>query len=419
MISELHLSRRQILRSTVAVTAGETLVGAVVGKAVGEVEYVPPPQPVSADPWQVGTFLCPLWKTGSINGREWDAIAKFPERKPVLGWYDEGDPEVTDWEINYLLNHGISFGVVCWYREKGNHGRPVQPWLGHWLHDGLFRCRYGELLRFAIMWENHTAKADGRASRRDLLDNLLPFWIDAYFHRPNYLTVDGKPLLMIYNIGHFIRDVGGEKEARATLDAMREKCQSCGLGGLVVMGEHHERSTNRRLDMAEIGIDAVASYHWPTFTEAYPQDVTPAALIAAQEQCWRGLSQAAVPATVTISAGWDDRPWKPVKPSVKRKIWQLSPPDFTALCRRAKAFAESQAERNPFARMILLDNWNEFGEGHYIFPHQKHGFAYLDAVRTVFCPSAGSHEDLIPANLGLGPYDRLYDRAHEQDAAAR
>lgn len=417
MRSPLHVSRRELLGATLAATGGASLAWGA-NKGGGGSGYVPQPRPVSADPFTVGVFLCPLWKTGCINGREWAGIAKFPERKPVLGWYDEGDPEVTDWEVTYLLDHGISFAMVCWYREQGNHGRPVKPWLGHWLHDGLFRCRYGEKLRFALMWENHTDKAEGRASQADLLNHLLPFWVDTYFQRPNYVTIDGKPLLMIYNLGNFIRDLGGEPAARAVLDAMREQCDRRGLGGLVVMGEHHGR-TDRRTDMAAVGMDAIASYHWPTFTEHYPIDVTPAALIAAQEKCWGALSEASVPAAVTVSVGWDDRPWNPLKPDVKRKLWQLAPADFATLCRRAKAFSDSQAELNPFARMILLDNWNEFGEGHYIFPHDEHGFAYLDAVRSVFCPSAGPHEDLLPADLGRGPYDTLYSKMLKPDATAR
>ena len=34
--------------------------------------------------------------------------------------------------------------------------------------------------------------------------------------------------------------------------------------------------------------------------------------------------------------------------------------------------------------MLLLDNWNEWGEGHYIAPYREYGFGYLDAVRKVF-----------------------------------
>ena len=57
---------------------------------------VPAPRPVDTGRYLLGAVMCPLWHDGS----RWGAIARFPEREPLLGWYDEGDPEVTDWEIS-------------------------------------------------------------------------------------------------------------------------------------------------------------------------------------------------------------------------------------------------------------------------------------------------------------------------------
>lgn len=57
---------------------------------------------------------------------------------------------------------------------------------------------------------------------------------------------------------------------------------------------------------------------------------------------------------------------------------------------------------------MLLDNWNEFGEGHYLFPTREFGFGYLDAVREVFAPGAAEHRDVTPDDLGRGPYDSQY-----------
>jgi len=59
-------------------------------------------------------------------------------------------------------------------------------------------------------------------------------------------------------------------------------------------------------------------------------------------------------------------------------------------------------------KLLLLDNWNEFGEGHYIAPHRQYGFKYLDAVRSVFTSAPESHIDLIPEDVGLGPYGSLF-----------
>lgn len=129
----------------------------VAGPSAGW-RYVPRPEAVDTGSLRVGAILCPLWQ----GGTRWRPIVPYLDRQPLLGWYDEGDPEVTDWEVTWALDHGISFFLVCWYRQPGNVGQlRVEPALGHWLHDGLFRSRYGDAMQFAILWENGHANALG------------------------------------------------------------------------------------------------------------------------------------------------------------------------------------------------------------------------------------------------------------------
>ena len=66
------------------------------------------------------------------------------------------------------------------------------------------------------------------------------------------------------------------------------------------------------------------------------------------------------------------------------------------------------------SKMLLLDNWNEWGEGHYIAPYREFGFGYLDAVRKVFGDAPEPHVDLIPEDIGMGPYDTAYKK-HMQE----
>jgi hypothetical protein len=65
------------------------------------------------------------------------------------------------------------------------------------------------------------------------------------------------------------------------------------------------------------------------------------------------------------------------------------------------------------SKIILLDNWNEFGEGHYIAPHRQYGFGYLDAVRKVFTDAPEPHCDIVPQDVGLGPYDSRFRQYEE------
>jgi hypothetical protein len=371
------------------------------------VTAVPAPQPAATD-LLVGAMACPLWRQdGSSPG--WAPIRAFPAREPALGWYDEGDPEVTDWEIKWALEHGISYFVYCWYRAAGNEGRPVEQCLDHGIHQGFFGSRFADRFRFAILWENSNAVSAGVASEEDLLVNLLPYWIETYFSRDDYLKIGGAPVLFVYDPAKFAREVGGEAVARRAVLRMREVCAAAGFPGLLILGEDHALHEANLSAIREMGFDAVYSYHWPTFAAACRPSTweDQAAIVEAQERCWDEQARlSGLPVLPTVSMGWDAEPWH----GPGRAQWQLTPGSFGDLCRRAVEYSRG-ADPSPVQRLVLVDNWNEFGEGHYVFPHREHGFAYLDAVRAAFCPDAGPHRDLVPEDLGLGPYDSLFSRA--------
>ncbi|MCZ7597377.1 MAG: hypothetical protein M5U09_05980, partial [Gammaproteobacteria bacterium] len=152
-----------------------------IGPALAQrrLDYVPPPQHVRAkDDLLIGAHMCPLWKMDE-RAQVREPIVGWPEPPtPALGYYDEGSPEVTDWEIGVVPpRHGIDYFVYCWYRA--HHGAPVEQRLGHGIHEGLFNARYGDQFKFAIMWVN--GNAAGVADEADLFDNLLPYWIETYF----------------------------------------------------------------------------------------------------------------------------------------------------------------------------------------------------------------------------------------------
>lgn len=367
-------------------------------------DYVPAPATVDTGRYLVGAIHCPLWN----RGVQWLAIVPYPDREPALGWYDEGKPEVTDWEIKWALDHGISFFMVCWYRAKDNVGKPVQPALEHWLHEGLVQSRYGNQFKFAINFENGHPGYGGQISEKDLLENLLPFWIKNYFCKSNYLVLNGKPVLAIYDVARFVRDLGDEPHAAAVIAKMRAACQQAGFKGLQLLGQYCWGSPAELQSQAEriqrIGMDASWSYHWPTFTGAFGEQLRPTGdqAIAAQEKLWTTLPP---PNVLTLSMGWDSQPWSFAQTQTQ---WRLPPEEFKSLCQRAKSVLDQRRTDGLASRLVLLDNWNEFGEGHYIFPTREHGFGYLDAIREVFAPNAPTHVDLVPQDLSRGPYDSEY-----------
>ncbi len=377
--------------------------------------YVPAPRPVDTGRYLLGAVLCPLWQ----GGRRWADLTPYPDREPLLGYYNEGDPEVTDWEITWALDHGISFFLVCWYRAKDSADEPtVRPTLGHWLHEGLPQSRYGDRIRFAIMWENANQALPCPTSATDFRQKLVPFWIENYFRRSNYLVLDGRPVFSIFSPEKFVADLGGEPAAVAALEQMRAACVRAGFAGLHVMGQYcwgpPPELAKKAAQIKRLGMDASWAYHWPTFTGAFGGNLHPTGAEAAraQERLWQTQPP---PNLVTLSMGWDEAPWKFKYSKIQ---WRLTPDEFKALGRRAKHLLDQRPADGLASRLVLVDNWNEFGEGHYVFPTREHGFGYLDALREVFAPDAPAHGDLAPDRLGRGPYDSEF-QAWQRRAAEK
>ena len=350
---------------------------------------VPPPVPADTGDVKVGAMFYPGWVPGT--GWGWSLLEPYPNRKPALGYYDDTEVEVMDWQIKWALEHGVSFFNVCWYRDDGNEGKPVVPWLNETLERGLLKSHFIDQFEFAITWENQNR--GGISSKKDLLENLLPYWIENCFKHPSYLTFDGKPVLFIYSMDVFMTQLGGIENARAALEAMREQCLNAGLKGLIVAGEcrSDDRAVFKRFQ--QMGLDA----SW-----SYGMEKT-AGLRLRRE--WNLL-----PDIPTISVGWDPRPWQEYIGYWWTSHWQRTPAEFREVAEGTRKIMESWPKGSIARHIVQLDNWNEWGEGHYIAPSRDHGFGYLEAIRQTFAPNSTKPVNLVPEDVGMGPYEESYGR---------
>jgi len=353
------------------------------------VPYIPEPEPAHGE-LLIGAHHCPLWETD--KPRMWDNVLKHPERTPALGFYAQENPEVSDWETIWAVEHGIDFFVYCWYRTS--QGGPVTTRFSSALHDALFSSRYVDRMHFTIMWENQERGQAGIADERDLTENLLPFWIENYFTHPSYLQVDGRPVLFIYRPEFLVDDLGSVAGAAKAIDLMREACREAGFTGLYVLGENRYIDAQQLSIMKQMGLDYTFAYCWHV-----ADNPTPAEAIAAQMAAMQGIEDLSIiPQAPTVSqawSGWND----------EGSIWKIPPEDFELLLRQVRVFMATLPPGQLGSRMLLLDNWNEWGEGHYLAPYQEYGFGYLDAIRKVLTEAPEPHRDLLPEDIGLGPYD--------------
>jgi hypothetical protein len=362
------------------------------GQAAQPRRYIPEPQPVRTE-ILIGAHHCPLWEAD--KPQMWNQVVKHPERTPALGFYSQENPEIADWETKWAVEHGVSFFVYCWYRD--GQGGPVKTRYASAIHDALFKSRYVSKMKFTLMWENQNRGRAGVADEADLMQNLLPFWMDNYFRHPSYLKIDNRPLLFIYRPEFLVKDLGGVAQVRAAFDKMRQACRAAGFDGLYLLGEYRGLDPKHLELMKQLGLDYTFAYCWHVQKNPTPQQ----AIAAQLDYITKTRDLKILPEVVTVSQGWSG--WHD-----EGSIWKIPPAEYKELLEKAKAIVQSFPASELGSKLLLLDNWNEWSEGHYLAPHKEFGFGYLDAVREVFGDGPKEHKDLLPADLGMGPYDTAY-----------
>jgi hypothetical protein len=356
-------------------------------------DYVPEPKPVKAE-MLLGVQSCNLWREGTAYAG-WDYVYPYRDkRQPFLGWYEEGNPEETDWEIKWKVEHGIGFEQHCWYRPNNAVNQPIKDGvLDHALIRGLFQARYSHLAKFTIMFTNEGA---GATNPGDWRDNIIPYWIEYFFKDPRYLAIGGRPVISIYSPRNFQTTFGGTSGAQQAILTLRDEVAKAGFPGIIVLMEERSGEAGNLGLIKELGADACYAYTWGAANSQLQRD--------------KNLRQRAAADSVglgmlpSISMGWDREAW-----GVHDGFW-LAPQEYRSLARWAKdEFMPGFAADSLGRRIVMLANWNEFGEGHFLQPSTLAGFGYLDALREVFA-GGGAHEDAQPTAEQKRRFTTLFPR---------
>ncbi len=370
---------------------------------------VPEPKPLNTGSYMIGAEMCNLWDV-TTRPYCWNNIAPYPDRKPVTGWFKEGSPEVMDWDIKMAADNGISFFSLCWYRTEASVGNSnVTGVYDQWI-NGLANAKYKNYTKFMLIWCNTslTGLYGGISNENDFLNNLAPYFINHYFKNPNYLLIDNKPVISFYDAPAFINECGGVSNAADAITKFRQMVVNAGFSGLILMGQwcSGDYITHSNSDWQSIGAEYSNAYHWPTFAYGaipqwplntyYPDSID----IASQQYCWKGQAQYSVlPNLVTCTMGWDNSPWG----GGKTHGFRLTPNSFANLIDSAKSFIDQRNQSNLESHFIALDNWDEFGEGHYIYPTEQYGFGYLRSVKQTFgtITSVKEKNNQLPTDFSL------------------
>lgn len=330
----------------------------------------------SASAIDIGVYYYPGWRSDYSNWKDIKGLPgsrspgkPWPDRQPLLGYYPEEDPWVAEKHIAWAMQYGITFFTYDWY--WGNN----KPAFDHALKNYL-QAQNRTKLKFNLLWAYHTA------TLKDLreFDTMVLYWIDTYFNQPSYYRIDNKPVLFVYSYDQLEANAKAFGETTKTLlTRANNTAKARGFKGIYFVVTTNAKP-NDALErwLLDIGFNAYTGWNYVESKGTRVEDYD--VMVNGYLEYYAAAAQTAkrLPYIVPASPGWDSRPWSGDSAPVRTNP---TPDKFARMLRGAKQLLDSNA-KNP--GILMIEAWNEFGEGSYIEPTKKWGFSYLEAVRNVF-----------------------------------
>lgn len=334
-----------------------------------------------AGDYSIGTYYFPGWKDNIPGGAfpfPWEKLKPHPGMKPLLGWYEEGEPAILDQQLNWMGQYGLSFVVFDWYLN--NDGRmfadhAVRAYLG-------LKDRHG--VKFSIMWANHySAKYD-----RKKFEEMFLYWVAEYFSDPDYLKIDEKPVVFLFSAKTLNDNAKNMGVSSADLLGMANQiAESKGFKGVIFIGgaAGNEKPGFDYSAASGYGGFSAYNFHGPatylyegkrTVSHSYQE------LDAGYRDQWsRMIGNSDGIYVVPMTSGWNRTPWGGSKdPRHDASLSNIH--EFEGHLQAAKAVMDANPGRTK--KMGVVCCWNEFGEGSFIEPTEGNKFQYLEKIRDVF-----------------------------------
>jgi Glycosyltransferase WbsX len=312
-----------------------------------------------------------------VGQRDWRPL--FPEREPVIGWYDDRQ-ELVDQEIDLAAAGGLDFFAFTYFTDRDDARYPgARQNVNNGLRFFLASPKKSRM-RFCIGYVNNA-----RYGIRDAAEwNVhVDRWL-TYFKDPQYLQINGKPVFVVVDVGQMDQQWGGHAQAKRALDTLRQKAAAAGLPGLLVGGglPNPDPQGAQARSFAKDGYDFFTAYSGafnslPGGEHSYSEELARAPAI------WAKFELSPIPYMPVVSYGYDHRPIREAREPVY--FVNRSPELFRQLLEKAKGFLD----RNPRMsiagqRMVVIYAWNELGEGGALIPTKAEGDIYLRQVDAVF-----------------------------------
>ena len=318
---------------------------------------------------------------------EWTNVAKAqpsyvghyqPHLPTDLGYYDLRNAETLAAQAALAARYGIE-GFVMYYYNFGSRRLLHRPL-------AVLRANPDIAMKFCLCWanENWTKHWDG-GSREILMEQrydsatITSILADVVDHArdPRAITVDGKPLFLVYRPLKL-------PDARAFAALCRAAFAEAGFAGVHLVYVESMEAVDAQVQPETLGFDACVEFppHGRAVAAADSPDVI--------KEGWSGyrydypetvlgfLTRDTVPYVryPAVFPSWDNTARQP---SFGSSFDHASPEAFRVYVE--EKIEELRAFHAGDARLMFVNAWNEWAEGAHLEPDTGHGHRWLEAMR--------------------------------------
>lgn len=287
-----------------------------------------------------------------------------------LGFYDLRVPETRAAQADLARRYGIE--GFCYYHYWFGGGRR------------LLERPFDEVLAsgapdfpFCLCWANHSWTGHWQGGADGLLieqtypgedDDRAHFaWLLRAFRDPRYVTVEGRPLFLVFDLADLPDPAG-------LCRLWRRLADEAGLPGLYLLAVRHNVSER---DPHPAGFDGAVDMRLPLGSYDYVEVLHDTRVVDHREAAKLELApqQAGVTHYPCVGPSWDNTP----RMGRRGLVYAHSSPElFRDTVSRA---VERLSDRPPEQQLLFLKAWNEWAEGNHLEPDLRYGHAWLEALR--------------------------------------
>jgi hypothetical protein len=330
----------------------------------------------------IGVFYFPGWLTGSAFWKDLQGLpgsrspgVAWPEREPLLGFnYPEEAIWVAEKEIEWAAAHGITFFAYDWYWYG------TAPDTEH-AQQAYLKAKNRNKLKFCLLWANSNAIP----TTLKQFDDMVAYWLSNYFKEAGYYRIDGKPAIFIVSPDNLARQSMVLRETpKSLLSRADAAAKAKGFGGIYFIATTNEKPAST-LEARLLGYGFNAYTGWNYVRSKDGSRVADySSMVDTYLNFYRAAAQTGniLPYITPASPGFDDRPWYGGQATVRQNP---TPEKFGTMLIGARGLLDNPKST---PRILMIEAWNEFGEGAVIAPTKKWGLKYLQVIKQIFAPTA-------------------------------